>query len=51
MSTIIPAKDIGALLYNELKSAIKSTMPNASDYELNQAEYSLLVALSHSMFK
>ena len=49
MNTIIPAKDIGSLLYDDLKAAVKSTMPDATELEYNKAVYDILVALSVSI--
>ena len=46
MNTIILAKDVAGLIFQEIQMAVRDTMPEASPAEVARAETALICALA-----
>ena len=51
MTTIIPASDVGRLIYEDAIRAVEETIPEASQAEKDECLAALIGALSVSYFK
>ena len=47
---IIPAKDVGRIVYEMLEDSIEKTMPEATPEEKEEAKFRILKSMSRSMF-
>lgn len=47
---IIPAKDVGRIMFEMLEDSIERTMPEASSEEKEESKFRILEAMSRSMF-
>jgi hypothetical protein len=51
MSSIIPAKDVAALIFKEIQAAVREEYgPDATPEEIRKAEWALFGALGAQMF-
>jgi hypothetical protein len=51
MSSIIPAKEVGAMILKDIQAAVREEYgPNATPEEIQAAEWALLGALGATMF-
>lgn len=50
MATVIPAKDVGRVIYQELRAAVQETHPELTEAEREELLAEFLDALSVKMF-